>query len=101
MPTGGDISHAYQRLIKPAKVSQIGSHLSERGSFFPNSIILATEEKLKWHKDGGNLTDANSEHGRITIPNKYGLLFVIDGQHRAITGMEGSEVREENRPLHT
>ena len=52
MPTGGDISHAYQRLIKPAKVSQIGSHLSERGSFFPNSIILATEEKLKWHKDG-------------------------------------------------
>jgi DGQHR domain-containing protein len=99
MPTGGDISHAYQRLIKPAKIGQIGRHLSERGAFFPNSIILATEEKVRWSKDGGDLLDANSEHGKLTIPNKYGCLFVIDGQHR-LFGTEGAsaEVRQK-KPL--
>ena len=100
VPTGGDISNAYQRIIKPAKVTQIGRHLSEKGSFFPNSIVLATEEDLVWSKQGGDLgVDANSEYGKLTVPKKYGCLFVIDGQHR-LFGTEGasSEVRK-NKPL--
>ena len=34
---------AYQRMVKPDKVANIGTYLTKSGSFFPNSIVVAVE----------------------------------------------------------
>ena len=86
MPSGGDLSQAYQRALKPAKVNQIGTYLSDKGAFFPNSVIIAVEEECEFYCDAeGEVSDI----GKVELPNKYGSLFIIDGQHR-LFGTEGS-----------
>ena len=96
MPTGGDLSKAYQRSMKPKKIQAIGRYLSEKGSYFPNSIVAASEFTPTWYmSDKGEF----SESGKIELINKYGSLFIIDGQHR-LFGTEGSnEETKKNKPL--
>jgi DGQHR domain-containing protein len=88
MPTGGDLALAYQRILKPKKVSAIRSYLPRKGSFFPNSIILASDHEITWYK---NQSDGMNEIGKIMLPNKYGSLNVIDGQHR-LYGTESTDL---------
>lgn len=88
MPTGGDLSLAYQRILKPKKVSAIRSYLPSPGAFFPNSIIMASDHQITWSKE---ISDGKNEIGKITLPNKYGALNVIDGQHR-LYGTESSDL---------
>ena len=87
MPTGGDLSLAYQRILKPRKVKAIRSYLPRDGSFFPNSIIMATDHQITWSKE---ISDGTNEIGKLTLPNKYGSLNVIDGQHR-LYGTESTD----------
>lgn len=91
-PTDGDLSQSYQRALKPSKVQEINRYLSEKGSFFPNSIIMASEEEVNFSIKGENST---SKIGLLELPDEYGSLFVIDGQHRLF----GSESSDINKPV--
>ena len=94
MPTGGDIKGSYQRVLKDSKVSQISTFLNERGSFFPNSVVCAVVgDKCKFISE---ITDEHSSIGKIELPNSYGCLWVIDGQHRIFGSAKSTSTKPIN-----
>ena len=77
---------AYQRLLKPDRLKNITSFINE-GGYFPNSIIInfsnkSGKNKVTFQQSSSKDSDSESKHGRLLIPNAYGIAFVIDGQHR-------------------
>jgi len=93
MPSGGDIKGSYQRVLKDSKVSQISNFLKDKGSFFPNSVICAVVgDKCNFVSE---ITDEYSSIGKIELPNSYGCLWVIDGQHRIF----GSAKANTSKPI--
>jgi DNA sulfur modification protein DndB len=69
----------YQRLVKPARRKQVETYIVNGGSF-PNSLIVSLNEEVEF--ESLNDVDPNTELGTLTLPNKYGSVFIIDGQHR-------------------
>jgi DGQHR domain-containing protein len=74
LPDHADFSLAYQRMVKAEKISGIGSYLEQNGSFFPNSLVVAVD-KVNFEPIDGN-------YGTLKLPNQYGVMWIIDGQHR-------------------
>ena len=69
----------YQRIVKPARRKQVENYILSGGSF-PNSLIVSLNEEVVF--DLFNDEDPNTEIGTLTLPAKYGSVFIIDGQHR-------------------
>ena len=80
---------AYQRMLKSTKVNQIRDYLDNPSNFFPNSIIASSDRVFF------DATDGSGEQGFLHLPNLYGSVKVIDGQHRLF----GSISREREKPL--
>ena len=88
----------YQRLLVPKRLKGITKFIEE-GGYFPNSIIInfdSPNKKLKVQfEPASNSGDSNSRFGFLSIPNAYGIAFIIDGQHR-VYGYAGSRYKETN-----
>ena len=71
---------SYQRIVKPARLKQIGTFLDEKG-FFPNTVLLnfhrppTFEQVAKDEKSG-------VVFGNLILPERYKSCWIIDGQHR-------------------
>ena len=89
-PANADLSTAYQRFVKPSKVASISEFLGRPETFFANSIVVSVE---KPNFVISTTTDEGAELGLLTLPNRYGSIWVIDGQHRLF----GSAATTENR----
>lgn len=75
-----ELKDSYQRMLKKSKVRAIGSFIDER-KYFPNNIIISFDEPPRFDLMPGQ-QEFNFESGTLTLPNKYGSAWVIDGQHR-------------------
>ncbi len=88
----------YQRLLVPSRLKGITKFIDE-GGYFPNSIIInfdASNKKLKVQfEPSSNTGDSNSRFGILSIPNAYGIAYIIDGQHR-VYGYAGSQYKDTN-----
>lgn len=88
----------YQRLLIPKRLKGITKFIND-GGFFPNSIIInfgGEKKKLKPSFDPVKRTeDSNAEFGMLSIPNAYGIAYIIDGQHR-VYGYANSEYKDKN-----
>ena len=88
----------YQRLLIPKRLKGITKFIND-GGFFPNSIIInfgGEKKKLKPSFDLVKRTeDSNAEFGMLSIPNAYGIAYIIDGQHR-VYGYANSEYKDKN-----
>lgn len=76
-----DLAEAYQRAIKEKRLGEIANFVLEQShkskiEVFPNNIVTNIKE-FKLIAD-----ENNPNSGTIEFPNKYGALWVIDGQHR-------------------
>lgn len=69
----------YQRLLIPKRLAGISKFIDE-GGYFPNSIIINFDANVEFTPAGEGETLAN--FGVLTIPNAYGIAYIIDGQHR-------------------
>lgn len=87
LPQDTGFAMAYQRMVKPDKVQDIGKYLEATASFFPNSIVVAVE--------GGNFEQIDGNMGRLNLPNIYGNMWIIDGQHR----LYGSAFSNTDKPI--
>lgn len=87
LPQDTGFAMAYQRMVKPDKVQNIGQYLDGIGSFFPNSIVVAVRGE-EFERIDGNM-------GRLTLPSIYGNMWIIDGQHR----LYGSAFSNNNKPI--
>lgn len=87
----------YQRLLIPKRLKGITDYIDE-GGFFPNSIIINfnNSSKHKVHfEQSSKMQDSLSCFGTLSIPNAYGLAYIIDGQHR-VYGYAGSRYKDKN-----
>lgn len=90
----------YQRLLVPSRLKGITKFIDE-GGYFPNSIIVnfdSPNKKLKVQFEpasGSSGSSSSSRFGFLSIPNAYGIAYIIDGQHR-VYGYAGSKYSETN-----
>lgn len=88
----------YQRLLVPSRLKGISKFI-DGGGYFPNSIIInfsASKDNLKTEfKPLGNTVDSKAKFGMLSIPNAYGIAYIIDGQHR-VYGYASSKQKDNN-----
>lgn len=61
---------AYQRLLKPKRLKEIGKFLSTADSMLVNDIVVAFESRVRYNG------------GKLQIPAISASAWIIDGQHR-------------------
>lgn len=88
----------YQRLLVPSRLNGITKFI-DRGGYFPNSVIInfssdTDDTKLQFRPIPVS-TSSNTQFGFLTIPNAYGIAYIIDGQHR-VYGYANSQHLEDN-----
>ena len=73
---------AYQRMVTPSRIKEIGAFI-KRGGFFPTNLLINFTTKCRFdllpNKEN---SDPNTKFGWLYLPNKYKSAWVIDGQHR-------------------
>jgi DGQHR domain-containing protein len=70
----------YQRLINPGRLKKIAGFL-EGGGYFANSVLVNFHHDLRFDisdRDPG----ADTQFGRLYLPDTYKSCWIIDGQHR-------------------
>lgn len=85
----------YQRLIDVNRIKKIRQYVATEGSAFLNNIIIGLPQNVTFQtpdKAQVNLDDIQdySSH-RMTIPDEFNSLCIIDGQHRVFAHYEGSD----------
>lgn len=92
------LAPTYQRLLIPSRLKGITKFI-DNGGYFPNSIIVnfsGTNKKLSVNFDSiDKSTDTKARLGLLSIPNAYGIAYIIDGQHR-IYGYANSQYKDKN-----
>ena len=69
-------NHNYQRLLNSEKLQKIRQDVLVDSDFmFATDILVVLSEECGYCKD-------NMNEGYLRIPNKYGTISIVDGQHR-------------------
>lgn len=73
---------AYQRMIAPSRIKEIGGFI-KKGGFFPTNLLINFTEKCRFDLlSNKENADPNTKFGWLYLPRKYKSAWVIDGQHR-------------------
>lgn len=73
---------AYQRMISPKRIKEIGEFI-KKGGFFPTNILINFTSSPRFDPiSNKENTDDNIKFGWITLPQLYKSAWIIDGQHR-------------------
>jgi len=77
------LGESYQRLLKKKKIRKIRDYLENRSGYFPNNLIVTSEEELEFTPEEGEADEhAPFVPGELRLPNKLCYLELLDGQHR-------------------
>lgn len=73
---------AYQRMISPSRIKEIGGFI-RKGGFFPTNLFINFTEGCRFDLlSNKENADPNTKFGWLYLPRKYKSAWVIDGQHR-------------------
>lgn len=85
----------YQRLILPAKISSIRSHLKDKKRVFANNVVITLPTSSKFSAIDESAMDASDIDKPtpviLEIPRKANSVGIIDGQHRIFSYYEDTE----------
>lgn len=90
----------YQRLLSAKRIPGITKFI-DAGGYFPNSLIVnfdgvgTKKMRIQFEPSSSDTDDSNSKLGILSIPNAYGIAYIIDGQHR-LYGYAGSEKKKKD-----
>ncbi|MBW9214717.1 DGQHR domain-containing protein [Mumia sp. zg.B53] len=90
----------YQRLIDTNRIRKIRQYVARDGSAFLNNIILGLPPEVSFQTDDKkpvkleDIQDYSSY--RMTIPDEFNSLCIIDGQHRVFAHYEGTDALEKS-----
>ncbi|MCF0182130.1 MAG: DGQHR domain-containing protein [Muribaculaceae bacterium] len=88
----------YQRLLVPSRLKGITKFI-DNGGYFPNSIIVNFDVSNKkmgvLFEPAGKTENTEARFGYLSIPNAYGIAYIIDGQHR-VYGYASSDYKDSN-----
>lgn len=77
--TSDDDLETYQRMVKPARLAEIGKYIDQGGVFPTNIVVNAKVDNMAFDVKE---TFGDTATGTLTLPAKYGSAWIIDGQHR-------------------
>ena len=73
---------AYQRMITPSRINEIGEYI-KGGGYFPTNLLINFTEICRFDPiSNKENSDPNIKFGWLYLPNKYKTAWIIDGQHR-------------------
>lgn len=73
---------AYQRMVKNARLKNIGDFIAG-GGFFPTNLLVNFTDSCRFDFLPAKDTDQTSvKFGLLTLPCRYKSAWIIDGQHR-------------------
>lgn len=73
---------AYQRMITPSRIKNIGNFIKQ-GGFFPTNLLINFTEKCRFDLvSNKENADPDIKFGWLYLPSKYKSAWIIDGQHR-------------------
>lgn len=90
----------YQRLLSASRLPGITKFI-QTGGYFPNSLIVNFDTKtsgkmsIQFDRTENSSDDSKSQIGMLSIPNAYGIAYIIDGQHR-LYGYAGTDYSKTN-----
>jgi len=90
----------YQRLLSAKRLPAITKFI-QKGGYFPNSLIVnfdtsgSRKMKINFDLAENSSEDSNAQLGTLSIPNAYGIAYIIDGQHR-LYGYAGTDYKTTN-----
>lgn len=90
----------YQRLLSAKRLPGITKYI-QNGGYFPNSLIInfdttsSRKMKIQFDLAANSTEDTNAQLGMLSIPNAYGIAYIIDGQHR-LYGYAGTDYKSTN-----
>ncbi|WP_289834924.1 DGQHR domain-containing protein [uncultured Phocaeicola sp.] len=90
----------YQRLLSSKRLPVITNFI-QKGGYFPNSLIVnfdttsSRKMKIQFDLAENSSEDSNAQLGMLSIPNAYGIAYIIDGQHR-LYGYAGTDYKRTN-----
>lgn len=90
----------YQRLLSAKRLPAITNFI-QKGGYFPNSLIVnfdttsSRKMKIQFDLAENSSEDSNAQLGMLSIPNAYGIAYIIDGQHR-LYGYAGTDYKRTN-----
>lgn len=90
----------YQRLLSSKRLPAITNFI-QKGGYFPNSLIVnfdttsSRKMKIQFDLAENSSEDSNAQLGMLSIPNAYGIAYIIDGQHR-LYGYAGTDYKRTN-----
>jgi len=87
--SGNEVSKSYQRLIDSNKIGNIKNYIRKDNSF-PTNLIVNINHK-KFIKD---FQKSKGDMGILTIEPRYGLISIIDGQHRLLSYINENEAEK-------
>lgn len=90
----------YQRLLSAKRLPKITNYLKS-GGYFPNSLIVNFDTrgnkkmKIQFDLAENSSDDSQAQLGILSIPNAYGIAYIIDGQHR-LYAYAGTDFKKTN-----
>ncbi|MBX3094177.1 MAG: DGQHR domain-containing protein [Cryobacterium sp.] len=88
----------YQRLIEATRINKIRKFVASEGAAFLNNIIVSLPAEVGFQTAGGDAIelDAIQDYAgyRMTIPDEFNSICLIDGQHRVYAHYEGTDALE-------
>jgi DGQHR domain-containing protein len=88
----------YQRLIESTRINKIRKFVATEGSAFLNNIIVSLPADVAFQASDGTAVDLDDiqdyDGYRMTIPDEFNSICLIDGQHRVYAHYEGTDALE-------
>lgn len=85
----------YQRLVDASRIKKIRQYVADDNSAFLNNVILGLPSNVTFQKSDRTpiRLDEVQDYSpyRMTIPDEFNSLCIIDGQHRVYAHYEGTD----------
>ncbi|QXI06555.1 DGQHR domain-containing protein [Pseudomonas tensinigenes] len=90
---------SYQRILDSKKIKNMRKYLSDKGRVYVNNIIatLPAETKFDDPATSNQLRQDQLDETkpvRVTLPDEFNIIGIIDGQHRIFSYHEGVDAHE-------
>ena len=88
---------SYQRFLVPKKLSAMRDYLADTKRVFVNNLIVTLPDHVRLTDCDGapvNLSSTFTGTVSLELPNEFGTVGVVDGQHRIFSYHEGDDSNE-------
>ncbi|WP_343675396.1 hypothetical protein [Paraburkholderia heleia] len=92
-----DTHISYQRFLVPGKLAAMRGYLAETKKVFVNNLIVTLPNHVQITDENNMSVDLSATFNgkvQLVLPNEFGTVGIVDGQHRVFSYHEGDDSAE-------